>query len=148
MLYHIELFEYTLIRILFTIYLTFGIQRHRFFFICFFFVDKIFVLIGFFVRKIKSISFNVNSFFTFEKVSVLAYQFYHFPEFYLFVFYQFLLFFEFILVWNYQISCNFDKNSVFLRLIVHQFLENLSKSISSGYISLTGFLQVISFLSC
>ena len=33
MLYHIELFEYTLIRILFTIYLTFGIQRienHRF----------------------------------------------------------------------------------------------------------------------
>ena len=36
MLYHIELFEYTLIRILFTIYLTFGIQRHRFFFISFF----------------------------------------------------------------------------------------------------------------
>ena len=27
MLYHIELFEYTLIRILFTIYHTFGIQR-------------------------------------------------------------------------------------------------------------------------
>ena len=106
------------------------------------------MLISFFVRKIKSISFDVISFFfTFEKVSVLAYQFYHFPKFYQFVFYQFLLFFEFILVWNYQISCNFDKNSVFLRLIVHQFLENLSKSISSGYISLTGFLQVISFLS-
>ena len=30
MLYHIELFEYTSIKILFTIYLTFGIERAKF----------------------------------------------------------------------------------------------------------------------
>ena len=108
---------------------------HRFFFYQFFFVDKIFVLISFFVRKIKSISFDVISFFfTFEKVSVLAYQFYHFLKIYQFVFYQFLLFFEFILVWNYLILCNFDKNSVFLRLIVHQFLK-ISKKVSVQVIS-------------
>ena len=120
MLYHIELFEYTLIRILFTIYLTFGIQR-RFFFYQFFFFDKIFVLISFFVRKIKSISFDVISFFLLSK----KYQFWHisFTTFQNFISLYFISFYYFLNLLKSIVLYPLRKNS----FLVLKFLCNWVK---------------------